>query len=382
MASSTDITGDSPDWIGRGRIPSLDGLRAIAVVLVVLAHAHQSKGFPDVQALHLIGSVGAIGVEVFFVLSGFLITTLMLRELDRTGGLSLRAFYWRRVLRIAPAYVTLMLAVAVLQWAGAAELRPRDWLAAATFTMNFLPHPAWELGHAWSLSIEEHFYFLWPLAVAVTPKRWHVAQLVACIAVCGAGRWVVLLFFPEWSAMSELWTFTRLDTIAIGCLLALVAQQKTWRDRLDGVAAWWVAVLLVLVASLAVSTVSAKWSVGVAYTLNAVCIALLVWAAARRGPQWLNGRVISAVGIGSYSLYLWQQLFLNHHRESWVTAFPQNAVFAALAALGSYWIVEVPFLRLKDRGHARPVGGSDRHSTASFSTETASVPPQAASVAE
>ena len=120
-------------------------------------------------------------------------------------------------------------------------------------------------------------------------------------------------------------------------------------------AAWWVAILLVLIASLAVSTVSAKWSVGVAYTLNAVCIARLVWAAARRAPKWLNGRVLSAIGIGSYSLYLWQQLFLNHHRESWVTAVPQNVVFAVLAALGSYWIVEVPFLRLKDRAPTRSV---------------------------
>ena len=348
MANSKG-TSPKPDWIGRGRIPSLDGLRAVAVVLVLLNHARQTKGFPDIPVLHWIGHAGAIGVEVFFVLSGFLITTLMLREQDRTGELNLTGFYWRRLLRIAPAYVTLLLAVAALQWLGVSQVAPRDWFAAITMTMNFVHRPAWELGHAWSLSIEEHFYLLWPLAFVMTPRKWHVAPLASCIAVCFVARWIVLVVFPEWTPMSENWTFTRLDTIALGCLLAFVARQRTWRDRLDRVTAWWPAILLVLVGSLAVSHLSAKWTVGIAFLLNGVCIALLVWAATRSSPKWLNGRAISAVGVGSYSLYLWQQLFLNHHRESWVNAFPQNLALTALAALASYWIVETPFLRLKDR---------------------------------
>ncbi len=342
-------TGLKPDWIGRARIPSLDGLRAVAVVLVLLNHACLTKDFPDIPLLHGIGKAGAIGVEVFFVLSGFLITTLMLREQDRTGELNLTVFYWRRLLRVAPAYVTLLLAVVAMQLLDASHLAPRDWFAAITMTINFVHRPAWELGHVWSLSIEEHFYLLWPLAFVMTPRKWHVAQLAICIAFCFVARWIVLLAFPEWTPMSENWTFTRLDTIALGCLLAFGARQRACRDRLDRMTAWWPAILLVLVVSLAASRLSAKWTVGIAFLLNGVCIALLVWTAARSSPKWLNGRAISTIGVGSYSLYLWQQLFLNPLRESWVTAYPQNLVLTALAALASYWIVETPFLRLKDR---------------------------------
>lgn len=374
MVNSQGTTRE-PDWITRGRIPSLDGLRAVAVVLVLLNHARLTTGFPDIPLLHGIGKVGAIGVEVFFVLSGFLITTLMLREQDRTGELNLTGFYWRRLLRIAPAYVALLLAVAALQWVGVSHLERRDWFAAITMTMNFVHRSGWELGHAWSLSIEEHFYLLWPLAFVLTPRKWHVAQLAICIAFCFVARWIVLIAFPEWTPMSENWTFTRLDTIALGCLLAFVARQRTWRDRLDRVTACWPGILLLLVASLAVSNLSAKWTVGIAFLLNGVCIALLVWTAARRSPKWLNGRAISVIGVGSYSLYLWQQLFLNPQRDSWVTAYPQNLVLTTLTALASFWIVEIPFLRWKDRQRKTSVIERARSLTAASPTGHSVQPP-------
>lgn len=353
-----------PEWLAGGRIPGLDGLRAVAVLLVVFAHTCQTHGFPGRETVPRWGKLGAVGVDVFFVLSGFLITTLLCRERDRAGWVSLRGFYRRRILRIVPAYVAFLLFVAALQLAGRADLSGPDWLAALTYTMNFRPHPAWEVGHLWSLSIEEHFYLVWPLAFIALSPRWAVRALAVTLVAGPALRWAVLLFKPEWSAMAGEWTPTRLDAIAVGCLVALVARRPGGVARLDALARWWPAALLALLLGLVGGVVSGKFGLGVTPSVVAFSVGVLVWAAARRGPRWLELRPVVAVGVGSYSLYLWQQPFLNPRSELWWAAFPQNLAFAGLAAALSYFLVERPFIRIKaarpgrageDAG--RPAGG-------------------------
>lgn len=341
-----------PGWLGEGRIPSLDGLRAVAVGLVLLAHAHQTRGFPDIPALHAIGRKGAVGVDVFFVISGFLITTLLLRERDRTGGVAIGSFYLRRTLRIVPAYACLLAAVAGLQAAGLAVLGRRDWAAALTYTVNFLRHPAWEVGHAWSLSIEEHFYLAWPFVLAVVP-RLGARVALGCMVGCFAGRWAVMVVAPALTPMAELWTFTRIDTIAAGCLLAYLARDPRWRPRLDRVASRPIAVGSLLVGSLAASGQSAKFAVGIAYSLNAACIGLLVWAGIRAAGtglgRLLNHPALATVGVASYSLYLWQQLFLNPRNPGRLCAFPVNIASALVVAFMSYHLIERPLLGLRHR---------------------------------
>lgn len=341
--------------IQKGRLPSLDGLRAIAVALVLLAHAHRTDGFPASSVLASIGGIGAIGVDVFFVISGFLITTLMLREKAATGIVHIGGFYWRRVLRILPAYVVLLAVVAAMQWLGYASLQTRDWVGALTYTVNFLRHPAWEVGHAWSLSIEEHFYLLWPLLMTlpIAGLGWRVC--LGCLVICPLLRWGVLLLWPDYTQMAELWTFTRLDSIACGALLSFVAWDEIAAGRLDRmvnsrlVAA---AAFGTLCLSLATSGFSAKFAVGIAYSVNALCIAVLLWIAVRNPEsaigKVLNWRPLAFVGVISYSLYLWQQIFLQHDREGWAFRFPQNLVLAVAAAVTSYYVIERPFLALKD----------------------------------
>src|SRR5262249_12255693 len=157
----------------------------------------------------------------------------------------------------------------------------------------------------------EHFYFIWPPLMVLLGVRGRVGVLLGCLIWCFAVRWVILLLRPELTSMAELWTFTRLDAIGAGCLLAALACHRSWRTRLDRTIDWWPVVLLVLLGSLVLSKISGKWQVGAAYSLNSASIACLMWAAARKPPRWLNQRVVVAVGIGSYSIYLWQQLFLN-----------------------------------------------------------------------
>ncbi|HWE95088.1 MAG TPA: acyltransferase [Tepidisphaeraceae bacterium] len=355
MLTENDTSGSAP-WPRAGRIPSLDGLRAVAVALVLFAHVHQTAGLPRVRFFDVVGSHAAIGVEIFFVISGFLITTLMLRELGRENAVNISAFYQRRVLRIVPAYACLLVVIAIMNGSGFVHLRRADWLAALTYTVNFLPHPNWNIGHAWSLSIEEHFYLIWPLVLARGGIAFARRAALGAIAFCFVMRWAVLLFAPRHSAEAELWTFTRLDTIAFGCLLAVVACDPVWRQRLGRLCSSNRIVGLAglgLVGSVFLSSFSAKFAVGVAYTANSALIALLLWSAVERSGsrvgRWLNHPAVAFVGVGSYSLYLWQQIFLNRGSHAFVCTFPQNLLFACVAAWVSYRFIERPFLSLKGR---------------------------------
>jgi peptidoglycan/LPS O-acetylase OafA/YrhL len=173
---------------------------------------------------------------------------------------------------------------------------------------------------------------------------------------CFAARWAILLLWPTLTPMAELWTFTRIDSIATGCLLAFLARDERWRCLLDRLCTHGVAVTatgLILAGSLAASGYSAKFSVGIAYSLNAACIALLAWAAIRRSDttvgRILNHKSLIALGVASYSIYLWQQLFLNPGNDRWYCAFPLNLALALIASILSYRVIERPFLVWKGR---------------------------------
>jgi peptidoglycan/LPS O-acetylase OafA/YrhL len=326
----------------------------MAVLLVVLAHAHQTRGFPNVRFLHAIAHRGSIGVEFFFVISGFLITLLMLREKALTGCLDKRRFFLRRMLRIMPAYFVFLIAVAILQACGHARLSSRDWLVATTYTVNFIRRPAWDIGHAWSLSIEEHFYLVWPFLMAVAIPRFGAAAALTCAGFCFATRWFILLAFPAYSPMAELWTFARMDAIAMGCLMAFVAWDPYWRrnlDRLCNRQPVIPAVCIVLVGSMIASAYSAKYQVGIAYSLNTLCITVLIWSALRNSGSWwvrmLNLPILGMIGIMSYSIYLWQQIFLDHQNPGLLCSFPLNVLLAVITAILSYNLIEKPFLGLK-----------------------------------
>jgi peptidoglycan/LPS O-acetylase OafA/YrhL len=336
-------------WLAPGRIPALDGLRAVAVLLVLFSHATLTKGFPSLGWASAIDRLGSAGVDVFFVLSGFLITSLLCRERDRSRTISLPAFYVRRVLRLLPAYLCFLGFVAILAATGKADIARGDWIAAGTYTMNFRAHPAWELGHIWSLSIEEHFYLLWPPMLALLPRRGAIGGLSAVLLLEPLVRLAVLVWSPSHASESELWTFTRLDPLAAGCLLALVSRTASGVRSLGAAARAWPAVLALLVAAMIGSMISGKFDVGVGPSLIAVTLALLVWAAIHHEPRWLQSPAMIAIGLGSYSLYLWQEVFLNPRRFEWWNQFPQNLLLAALFAVLSYRVIERPFLRVKAR---------------------------------
>jgi peptidoglycan/LPS O-acetylase OafA/YrhL len=228
--------------------------------------------------------------------------------------------------------------------------------------MNFLYHPCWELGHTWSLAVEEHFYLVWPavLFVAGTAGGWRAAA--GCIVGCWLLRCVIALVLPKlvspaeasyYAAVSENWTITRLDTISMGCLLALASRSDSWRGWLDRIAR--PAGLLTCLAGICISLQlgkSGKFHACVSYSLEAVCIAILIWGCVRSNGllrRVLANPLLVTMGIGSYSLYLWQQLFIHPRMDGWINAFPQNVALAMGMAWFSFWVIERPFNRMKDR---------------------------------
>ena len=219
------------------RIASLDGLRAIAIGLVLAEHG--GVAFTDASshwwAAPLIN--GGFGVRLFFVLSGFLITGLLIREQERYGRISLRAFYVRRILRIFPAFYLYLGTVAALAAAGWIAVSGSQILAAGTYTWNYLERwqpggPAegiWFLGHLWTLSLEEQFYLVWPGVIVLA--GWRSARRAALLVPLAVPVLRVLLYvaFPAQRGQLGMMFHTGIDSIFIGCAFALWHEQLVVR---------------------------------------------------------------------------------------------------------------------------------------------------------
>jgi peptidoglycan/LPS O-acetylase OafA/YrhL len=372
-ASSTQL----PAWLRGGRIPSLDGVRAIAILLVLYSHAAIPGHSPFILAA-IKGRCGFLGVQLFFVLSGFLITALMLRERERTGRVSRKGFYLRRALRILPAYAAYLALVAILPPMADNSLTAKDWFSALTYTVNFhsLPIPV-AISHVWSLSVEEHFYLMWPLVLAAGSLRAARCAALGCMVFCLGFRCIGFLVRPDAGPWLDLWTVSRMDDIAVGCLLALAALTPQWRERLDRMRGR-LPVIASAIAMLALSQfLGTRFGGGrflsppafalacaLSNTINSCCIALLLWAAITRPiglhGWFLNSRVMTGIGAISYSLYLWHVLFCDPE-PGVINAFPQNILLMFGAALLSYFLIEKRFLALKDR--LASATGAPPHST-------------------
>lgn len=345
------------------KYPSINGLRAISIILVIMSHLclkenlfFEVEKFEWLRPFTLLLKDGHFGVNVFFVISGFLITSLLLNERHETNTISLRNFYIRRTLRIFPAYYFLLLIYLVLQLLQLVHISGMSWLTAVTYTKYF----NWKLdfitAHAWSLSIEEHFYLFWPI-IFVYGYRYSKATAILIILAVPIIRAVVYSYPISW--MNDLTIFTRIDSIATGCLFAL------YKDEiLKKIEKYWLVVfygsIITIISLRYFPTIASKIGIdfifiplGTTYgTIANFAIALLMMYSVF-GPQkiwfkFLNLRVVNYIGLLSYSLYLWQQIF-TFESDYWVTKYPQNLLFIFMAAMFSYHLIEKPFLKLKSR---------------------------------
>jgi peptidoglycan/LPS O-acetylase OafA/YrhL len=345
---------DFRDVIAGSHLPALDGLRAVAVFTVVASHSNLPLRVP-----------GDLGVSAFFVLSGFLITRLLVRERERTGEVSIRRFYLRRTMRIFPAYYAFLLLSYALD-ARAGQLWSNTLLVnALTYTVNYFNafnhHPSTSIAHAWSLAVEEQFYLLWPLAFVILATRGRRALVTGVsLAALGAVAWRSWLFLGAHVDPSYVYNAfdTRLDNLAVGCLLALAVDYDTVVAAAGRVAkrSWFPIVTLALLLTSRIATPeSYHYSIG--FTVDALLVATLIVQLLQlyqsRLWSWLEWPTVRYLGAISYPIYLYHQWGTSVGRrvagDAHVFEFAAGVVATIVLASGSYYVVERPFLRLKAR---------------------------------
>jgi peptidoglycan/LPS O-acetylase OafA/YrhL len=353
------------------RMASLDGLRAVSILAVIVGHLTGTRGFP-LTNLRISAPVAHMGVTIFFVISGFLITTLLLQEQAAVGAVSIRNFYVRRAIRILPAsmvFIGVMVAVSQLGWV---RLTRNDLLAAFTWTVNYLPSRSWTIGHMWSLSVEEQFYLIWPVTVVMLGLV-GVSRAAAFIFLLGPIVRGGLRALSPHLVEDYAFVFPAVaDSIAVGCLVALE------RGRLLASNQW-----LYLTRS-----ALAPGLIGIAFTTEYLSgyfvvdvlmrpIELLTLAALVEGSTRYVGAAHSVlnwapcvwIGTLSYSLYLWQQPFLDRSVSGVLAGFPVNLAAAFGMACLSFYLVERPILRfsrpfrLASAGNAARRPGATRLTT-------------------
>lgn len=341
-AAGTDITPARPHWA------AVDGLRGIAILLVFAFHL-PIRLFPT----------GAYGVVLFFVISGFLITTVLLHEMDRTHTIDLRRFYIRRAKRLLPALGLLIVGYLALQITILDEPHrwwDRTWPALA-YVANFAAIAGAELAHmahTWSLAIEEHFYLMWPILIAVLPARWRWPasySLAAALVLLRMGLLVSGADNPRVYFGTDSNAFAPL----LGCVLAIGLHEGRIAKSGRNVASLAVFGLL-MAASLPLHFDDRRllWgTIGVGLLST-----LAIWGAVSAPPEWLSNRVLRWFGRISYGLYLWHYILISVFWEKLGRSSLAAMVAApVLMAWLSWRYVEAPIL-----GRGRP---SQRHNTAS-----------------
>ena len=313
------------------RNPGIDGLRAVSILLVIFSHAlqtyHWTQSVPFVWRL----VPGASGVSVFFVVSGYLITTLLLKERAAIGRISLRGFYFRRFFRIVPAFMVYVSAVAVLNLMGLLHMPWLGFGAALTYITNYA-HVQWPLGHTWSLSVEDQFYLLFPLLLIYSKSRVVLRVLVGTVCLSIVAR-LLIQVFDVWPPNADYSFEGRTDQLAFGCLCAIFQHHASFekQGQLRRIALP-IGALRTLLFN----------------TFSGAGIALVVYSCATQPAHWFSRLLgtlpLRALGLISYSLYLWQQIWMT---PAFHISLPVALAGALACGTASYWLVEKPGLKLR-----------------------------------
>ena len=341
--------------------PGLDGLRGAAILSVMIFHA---------RAPFLEG--GFTGVDLFFVLSGFLITSLLVSEFDRYGSVSLNNFYMRRLLRLGPALIALLFVVCLASFLFMGNQQANrnyiDSLISLAFLSNwaraFFIHPPDYLGHTWSLSIEEQFYIVWPVLLITLLrlfyKRYQVVFFVAAIAIIS---WIFRVYLLSSGATPErLYNGldTRADALIIGCTvgMALTSDLLTRKNHIENLSKILIVLAPLSAACLLAFSIFSYWRtpwmyqfgfffIGLLTAILVIDILINTKSIIRKllGMKW-----IVWVGTISYGLYLWHYPIYRAMFElgySSLTVITVGSLATFVVASFSYYVMEKPILKLK-----------------------------------
>jgi peptidoglycan/LPS O-acetylase OafA/YrhL len=338
-------------------IPTLNGWRGLSVISVILYHGRFGF-FKDDSLLMRVTAHGQIGVDIFFAISGFLICGLLLQEYARDGNIDLRRFYLRRCFRILPAYYAALAGITALSVFGLIQVKYSNLPSCLFFYRNYRLLGPDEAGgfytaHFWSLAIEEHFYLIWPvLLLAVKPKR---AGRVAFLLAMAVTAWRTFeghfkLFPGILIPANLLWrTDARVDALLWGCIAAIYF--PAIKRYVDGMrfSQLWLPIGVILLGI-------EKFHPPGMVVLKAVLIPALVLSTAIQSGNLL-GRMLEWqplrwIGTISYSLYLWQEVFLpppvlekSHGVFHYLQQPPWNVLTILVCGCLSYYLIELPMLR-------------------------------------
>jgi peptidoglycan/LPS O-acetylase OafA/YrhL len=357
-------------------IPTLDGWRALAIAAVICFHG-RSAFFPRPSIVRSISEYGYLGVDAFFAISGFLISTLLIREYDAHQSINLRAFYIRRFFRIIPPYVAALAGICLVAWLGFIHLQSWEIPSCLLFLRNYEPTVAPPGGpydpygfytvHFWSLSIEEHFYLIWAFLLALLkPRRAVKAALILAASVVlwrfFDGHYQIMHRLMPSAAMGTR-TDTRLDALLWGCLAALLFPriQSIFSHCLSSWA--WIPLSLYLVVLERYHPPLFQLQLALLFPCLLMSTVLF--------PRNPLSRVLELpwmrwIGTLSYSIYLWQQLFMQPPRGVGsleqtsgfyrLQQFPFNILCLLVCACLSHYLLERPMMRLGRRlSSRRPV---------------------------
>jgi peptidoglycan/LPS O-acetylase OafA/YrhL len=315
----------------------IDGFRGVAVLCVVSAHSLEYRfelsRLVSIRFSKISVPLAEMGVQLFFVISGYIITTLLVREEADSGRINIPAFYIRRFLRILPPLLAYFAALFALRSAGVINFDPAIVRNSALFTCNTgFTRCGWWAAHTWSLAVEEQFYLAWPLLLMFLPPARRSMFLLILIALLLGGLILVRYHWHNnWISFS---------CIAAGALYSLSPRLRDFIGAHASYAAWLIAGLL--------------FGLGAILFLKPLLVLtpfliMFILFSARELPlisRILTSMPLQAVGLCSYSLYLWQQVFLA--RPSQYNQMLPLAALPLLVAL-SYFLIEKPCARLGHR---------------------------------
>ncbi|MCY0387651.1 acyltransferase [Robbsia sp. Bb-Pol-6] len=345
------------------RIASLDGLRGWAVAMVFIGHAERTVpgGYSGILTPLKWFSAGDLGVHLFFVLSGFIITRLLLGEFAKTGRIDLANFYLRRTRRIFPAFYIYLIIIGTVGAIGYLSIDSRQMLVATFYLWNYAgilgldslskasPDGIWYLGHFWTLSLEEQFYWFWPALFIFMMKFRRTWVLTALIVIVPSIRIVSYFMFPAVRGQLNTMFHTGIDSILVGCLFAIHQERAKilFSKILDSKAALTCLTLVIFfLFPICHHYLRGYWTATYLRTFEAATIGVFILALAIGKDFFLRSvflcRPVLFLGTISYSLYLWQQLF-NGLNEGMAFGFPLSIAETLGAASLSFYLIEKRF---------------------------------------
>lgn len=355
------------------RIRSIDGIRAVSIIMVVLAHAsHSIPSCITNKILFKYVSNSALGVSFFFVISGYLITKLLLAEKEKKGSISIKNFYFRRIFRIFPIFYLYIITVVLIKIFFVHHIFHSYYLVvfACLYIWNYKhlfsyqeignDEGNWFFGHFWSLSMEEQFYLLWPLVFQRVNKELLIKSTLIIIVLMPLLRVTTYFVMPNSRGQIGMMLQTGGDTILIGCVGALL-ENKILHSRLirfmlnNNYIVLLVCAFTFVISPFLSERLRGAYSLSIGISLNNITIFFLVlWAIHIPSiiSKILNLKLFIYIGMLSYSLYIWQQLFLGFESTNSFSKFPLNIIVIIIVSIVSYNVIEKPILKLKSRFEA------------------------------